>query len=67
MRLSKFERLVNEGVILKPDSFSEGDKKKINRLTPDEIKALISVRAKLGNRFIRQKATGRVPSIAIVF
>jgi hypothetical protein len=67
MRKGKFERLVSKGVILKPGAFSEGDKKRINSLTADEVKALISIRAKLGSRFIRQKATGRGPSIAIVF
>jgi hypothetical protein len=67
MRKGKFERLVSKGVILKPGSFSEGDKKRINSLTSDEVKALISIRAKLGSRFIRPKACGRSPSIAIVF
>jgi hypothetical protein len=67
MRKGKFDRLVSKGIILKPGSFSEGDKRRINSLTSDEVKALISIRAKLGSRFIRQKATGRGPSIAIVF
>ena len=67
MRKGKFERLVSKGVILKLKKFSESDKKRINSLTADEIKALISIRGKLGDRFIRQKATGRSPSICIVF
>jgi hypothetical protein len=67
MRRSKFDRLVSKRIIIKPRTFSEGDKKRINSLTSDEVKALISIRAKLGSRFIRQKATGRSPSMAIVF
>ena len=67
MRKGKFERLVSKGVILKPDSFSERDIKRINSLTSDEVKALISIRAKLGSGFIRRKTAGRSPSMAIVF
>lgn len=67
MRKSKFDRLVSKGIILKPGSFSEDDKGRINRLTLDEVKALISVRGKLGHKFLRKKATGRAPSICIVF
>ena len=67
MSNGNFDRLVQKGIILKPDKFTEGDKQKINTLTPDEVEALISIRAKLGSRFIRPKACGRSPSIAIVF
>ena len=67
MRRGKFDRLVKKGIILKPRSFSERDIERINSLSPDEVKALISIRAKLGNRFLRPKACGRVRSIAIVF
>jgi hypothetical protein len=36
-------------------------------LTSDEVKALISVRAKLGSSFIRKKTAGPRPALAIVF
>jgi hypothetical protein len=67
MKKRNFERLVEKGVILKPESFSQDHKEQINRLTADEIEALISIRAKLGEEFIAQKVTGKAPSIAIVF
>jgi hypothetical protein len=67
MANAKFDRLVSKGIILKPDSFSEDDKARINQLTPDEVEALISIRAKLGDEFLGKKATGASPSIAIVF
>ncbi len=67
MNKGKFDRLVEKGIILNPGSFSEGDKEKINSLTSDEVEALISIRAKLGDQFIQQKVTGKAPSIAIVF
>jgi hypothetical protein len=67
MSNDKFDRLVSNGIILTPGSFSEDDKTRINSLTPDEVEALISIRAKLGDELIRQKAHGPAPSIAIVF
>jgi hypothetical protein len=67
MSNDKFERLAQKGIILNRDSFSEDDKQKINTLTPAEVEALISIRAKLGDQFIQQKATGPSPSMAIVF
>jgi len=67
MGRGKFDTLVKKRIILKPRLFSEGDIARINSLTSDEVKALISIRAKLGTRFIRQKTTGRTPSMAIVF
>jgi hypothetical protein len=67
MTESKFDKLVSKGIIRKPDSLSEDDKQRINSLTPDEVEALISVRAKLGDEFLGKKATGASPSIAIVF
>lgn len=63
----RFDRLVEKGIVLNPGSFSEDDKKKIDSLTPDEVEALISIRAKLGDKFIQQKTTGPAPSMAIVF
>jgi hypothetical protein len=63
----KFDRLVSNGIILKPESLSEDDKQRIESLTPDEVEALISIRAKLGDTFLQQKATGPARSIAIVF
>ena len=62
-----FERLVEKGIILKPESFSQDHKEQINSLTADEVEALISIRAKLGHEFIQQKVGGKAPSIAIVF
>ena len=67
MSNDKFDRLVQKGIILKPDTFSEGDKQKINTLTSAEVEALISIRGKLGEQFLQQKATGPNPSMAIVF
>jgi hypothetical protein len=67
MGKDKFDRLVEKGIVLNPGTFSEGEKAKVNSLTSDEVEALISIRAKLGDDFIQQKATGRAPSIAIVF
>jgi hypothetical protein len=67
MSNDKFDRLVQKGIILKPDTFSEGDKQKINTLTSAEVEALISIRGKLGDEFIQQKGTGPSPSMAIVF
>jgi len=62
-----FDKLVSKGIILNPASFSEDDKKRIETLTPAEVDALISVRAKLGDQFLRDKATGPAPAICIVF
>ena len=67
MGRGKFDRLVKKGIIRRPRSFSESEIERINGLTSEEVKALISIRAKLGSSFIRKKATGRSPSIAIVF
>ena len=67
MSNDKFERLAQRGIILNRDAFSEDDKQKINTLTPAEVEALISIRAKLGDQFIQQKGTGPSPSMAIVF
>ena len=67
MSNGNFDRLVQKGIILKPEKFTEGDKQKINTLTPDEVEALISIRAKLGDQFIQQKGAGPSPSMAIVF
>ena len=67
MSKPKFDRLVSNGIILKPESLSEDEKERINSLTPDEVEALISIRAKLGDTFLKQKAAGPAPSIAIVF
>ena len=67
MSNGNFDRLVQRGIILKPEKFTEGDKQKINTLTPDEVEALISIRGKLGEQFLQQKATGPNPSMAIVF
>jgi len=64
---TKFDKLVKKGIIVKPESFTEDDKKRIDSLTPEEVEALISVRAKLGDTFLQQKATGTARSIAIVF
>jgi hypothetical protein len=67
MSNGNFETLVSKGIILKPLSFSEDDKNRINSLTPEEVGALISIRAKLGDDFLRTNTAGLAPSIAIVF
>jgi hypothetical protein len=67
MTKGHFDKLVSKGVILKPASFSEDDKKRIESLTPAEVEALISVRAKLGDKFLREKAAEPAPGICIVF
>jgi hypothetical protein len=67
MSNDKFDRLVQQGIILKPEAFTEGDRQQINALTPAEVEALISIRGKLGEQFLQQKATGPNPSMAIVF
>jgi hypothetical protein len=67
MEETKFDKLVKNGIIVTPESFSEDDKKQINGLDDAEVKALISVRSKLGDAFLKPKATGPAPSIAIVF
>lgn len=62
-----FDKLVSNGVILNPASFSDDEKKQIEDLSDPEVDALISVRNKLGNNFLRKKATGPSPAISIVF
>jgi hypothetical protein len=62
-----FDKLVSKGVILNPASFSDDDKKRIESLTPAEVDALISIRAKLGDKFLQEKAAGPTPAICIVF
>jgi hypothetical protein len=64
---TKFEKLMREGIILSPESFSEDDKKQIESLTDDEVKALVNIRAKLGDEFLKKKSGGKQPGICIVF
>ena len=67
MSKPKFDRLVSKGIILRPESLSEDEKERIDSLTPEEVEALISIHAKLGDTFLKPKVTGPAPSIAIVF
>ena len=70
MASNSFDRLVQAGLILSPEAFSDEEKKHIEKLTSAEVDALISVRGKLGNEFLEKKTSqsaGRPAAMAIVF
>jgi hypothetical protein len=62
-----FDELVRNKIIHSPDKFSEKDKQELNKLSPVEVLALISIRAtlhrNLGDDYLKRVS----PSVAIVF
>lgn len=65
-----FERLVREGLILSPEAFSDQEKEHIEQLTSAEVDALISIRGKLGQEYLKAKTSqsaGQPAAMAIVF
>ena len=59
---SNIETMQAHGLILKKHKISEGDQKLLNSLSASEVKALISVKNKLGEPFLRKiHKGGRFP------
>jgi hypothetical protein len=60
-------RLKKAGLIRAGHEFSKKDTQLIEKLSKEEIGALISARRKLGSGFLRKNTAGRRPPVGIVF
>ena len=65
--MSNMEQLERAGLIRSGHRFSEEDKRLIEGLSEDEVKALISVKRKVGDDFLRRNTSGTTPPIGMVF
>jgi len=61
------ERLEQAGLIRAGHKFSKEDHELIESLTKEEIASLITVRAKVGEDFLRRNTSGEYPAVGIVF
>jgi hypothetical protein len=61
------ERLEHAGLIQAGHRFSEEDKRLLESLSEDEAEALISVKRKIGEDFLKRNTRGSPPAVAIVF
>ena len=61
------EKLEAAGLVRSGHSFSEGDKKLLESLSEGEVEALICVKRKVGEEFLRKHARGENPPVGIVF
>ena len=52
--MNNFDMLINAGVIPPDHSLSDSDIAVINKLTTDEVNALVSLQSSLGTDFIRR-------------
>ncbi len=59
--LSKVERLRHAGIITHDATLSGEVEQTLNKLTEDEVKALISIKQKFGERFIREYLCPETP------
>jgi hypothetical protein len=65
--MTNFERLEQAGLIRHGHKFSRDDLRLVESLSSEEVEALISVRAKVGEDFLRRNTSGDVPAMGIVF
>jgi hypothetical protein len=65
--MTNLERLEQAGLIKPGHQFSREDLLLLDSLSSDEVTALIGVRAKVGEGFLRRNTHGDKPPIAIVF
>jgi hypothetical protein len=65
--MTNFERLEQAGLISPGHEFSRDDLRLLDSLSSEEVTALISVRAKVGENFLRRNTHGDSPPIGIVF
>jgi hypothetical protein len=65
--MSVFERLERSGLIRTGHHFSEEDKRLLESLSQEEAEALISVKRKLGEDFLKRNTGGSAPALGIVF
>ena len=63
--MNNFQKLSQAGLIMANAALGASDMQLINSLTDDEVNALISVKAKLGEQFLQQNLASR--TIGIVF
>jgi len=61
------DRLKKAGLIRAGAEFSPRDSKLIEKLSKEEVGALISARRKLGSSFLRRNTAGSRPPVGIVF
>ena len=60
--MTNIEKMQKSGLVLKKHNISEGDQKLLNSLSASEVKALISVKKKLGTAFMKKiHKGGRYP------
>jgi len=64
---SKIQRLVDAGLIRGGHQFSDQDLQLLESLSEDEVEALISVKAKLGEDFFNRNTDLANPPVGIVF
>ena len=65
--MTNMELLKQAGLIEAGHTFSREDHHLIESLTKDEVNALISVRAKVGEDFLHRNTSGPDPAVGIVF
>ena len=65
--MSILERLERAGLIRSGHRFSEEDKRLIESLSEGEAEALINVKRKVGDEFLKRNAGGYSPPVGIVF
>ena len=65
--MTNLERLEEAGMIRHGHQFSREDLLVLESLSYDEVTALIGVRVKVGDDFLRRNVTGYNPPIGIVF
>ena len=65
--MSNLERLERAGLIRSGYEFSQEDKRLLDGLSEEEVEALISVKRKVGEDFLRRHTCGAYPPVGIVF
>ncbi len=65
--MSNQARLKKAGLIRAGHEFSKKDSELLEKLSKEEVGALISAKRKIGSSFLQRHASGKRPPVGIVF
>jgi hypothetical protein len=65
--MSNVERLAQAGLIHKKEKLADHEKQMVESFSKEEVDALISVKAKIKEDFVKKHAHGDSPTVGIVF